>query len=192
MVSEGLTPPLNRARKGVVPEMSAGKMTLLYFAQKSQVAISRTAVQRHAPVTIAAPKMAAAERRLRAEIELVAPAAMIGTIWATAESVYAAMIAKSRWQQHRVLPIHADHQPACRRPVEFTRSTGRHPRHAGQKNKGKNFHRIFSAWGFCPGGRPISDGCPDEGGGNVGIVRCRCRLFKRFITASGIRSSTRQ
>ena len=73
----------------------------------------RMAAQQAAPVAIAAAEMAAAERGLRAVIELIVAAAMIGAKRPRREIFVSAMIAKARRQLPRILPIDAnDHVPS--------------------------------------------------------------------------------
>src|ERR1700733_2346263 len=67
---------------------------------------SRTTAHQAVKIAIAASKMTAAERCFRAIEELIIAAAVVRTIGAAGKIFGAAMIAKSRWQGFRILPIH--------------------------------------------------------------------------------------
>jgi hypothetical protein len=74
-----------------------------------QVALrSWMATQYPSPVAIAKADAATAKRLLIAIVELILDAAMVGAIWAAAEPIDCAMIAKPRRQCQRTLPICVD------------------------------------------------------------------------------------
>lgn len=81
-----------------------------------------------AAVTMA--EMTAAERRSRAEVELIIAAAMIRAIWTAGEILGAAMIAELARQLQRSLPIEADGRRGTRRGQSKAR----------QKRRDQGFH----------------------------------------------------
>src|SRR5260370_28578268 len=98
----------------------------LSSAAKNWAGLLRMTAQQAAPIAVAAAEMTAAERSFRAVIKLIVAAAMIGAIWTRGKVFVPAMIAKTRRQLLRILPIGAHnnvgngagrrHQPrACRR-----------------------------------------------------------------------------
>jgi hypothetical protein len=75
---------------------------------------SRSAAQQSPPVAIAVANAAAAERLVRAIIELVVKPAMVGAIRTASQHIDRAMIAKPRSQRQWSLPIYLSER-CCRR-----------------------------------------------------------------------------
>ena len=95
--------------------------------------------QQAVETTIAVAEMTAAERRLRAEIELIIAAAMVRAVRTAGEILDAAMITELRWQLQRSLPIDAN-ESACRRNIRRQRRTGRGQHEASQSRRYQDFH----------------------------------------------------
>src|SRR6185437_7094332 len=70
------------------------------------------------PIAITVSRMATAERLRRAEIELIIRAAMIGAVPAAANGIVAAMIAETRRQRPRSLPVYGNNRHA-RHPMNL-------------------------------------------------------------------------
>ena len=103
----------------------------------------RMAAQQAAPVAIAAAEMAAAERGLRAVIELILAAAMVGTVRPSGEIFVAAMVAKARWQLPQILPVDGNDHVMSDSHVNYSVS---HPSRArGLRRKQKQTERCRDA-----------------------------------------------
>jgi hypothetical protein len=98
------------------------------------------ASQQSIPVAIAEPDAATTEGSTRAVIELVVQSAMIRAVEATAERIVGAMVAKSRRQRPRLLPIDLDERGSGRRNNDRSRRTKRNFRKAGEQCKRESFH----------------------------------------------------
>ena len=73
-------------------------------------AVSRMAAQKAGPIAVARPDPTAAERRVRAVVELVVEAAMVRAVGTAAVAVGAAMVAEPPRQGLRALPVHRDNE----------------------------------------------------------------------------------
>jgi hypothetical protein len=85
-------------------------------------AVSRMAAQQAGPIAVARPDPTAAERSVRAVIELIVEAAMVRAVGAAAVAVVVAMVAEPPRQGLRALPVHRDNEAVrVRRPRSSAR-----------------------------------------------------------------------
>ena len=101
---------------------------------------SRTAAQQTAEVAVAAAQATAAERRHRAERELIIAAAMVRTIRPAGKILETAMIAESRRQLLRILPVDPNGGTMRRQRRGRHRQTCRRQCHASQQSQDEGFH----------------------------------------------------
>ena len=99
---------------------------------------SEMAAQQAVKIAIAAAESATAERRIRTVVELVIDAAMIRAIGTAGKVLKRAMVAKSRRQECRFLPVHANRETARRRSACCR--ANRRPRNAAQAHECRGFH----------------------------------------------------
>src|SRR5277367_5765233 len=103
---------------------------------------SQVTAEQPAPVAIAEADATTAERLPRAEIELIVGPTMIRAIRTAAEGIIGAVVAESRRQRLRRLPIHLNHWNIRVRRNSLACGTGCSPSSAQEQNKsnGKRLH----------------------------------------------------